>query len=71
MAININRALDKKYEGKSLKELADIPVEGLQGLTEDHAKHLKKLGIETVRDLADWKFFRWAQAIVELAKTEE
>lgn len=71
MAININKALDKAYEGKSLKELTEMPLAGFAGLTEESAKNLEKLGVKTVRDLAEWKFVAWAQAIVTLAKTEE
>ncbi len=71
MAININNALDKAYEGKSLKELVDMPIEGFQGVSEETGKALAKLGLKTVRDLAEWKFVVWAQAIVALAKTEE
>ena len=71
MAININKALDKKYEGMSLKQLAEIPVEGLEGLSADAGAQLAKLGVKTVRDLAEWKYVAWAQAIVALAKVEE
>lgn len=71
MAINLNNALDKAYEGKSLKELVDMPLAGFQGLSEDAGKTLEKLGLKTVKDLAEWKFAHWAQAIVALAKTEE
>lgn len=71
MAININKALDKKYEGKSLKELTEIPVEGLEGLSAEQGALLAKLGVKTVRDLAEWKYVAWAQAIVALAKVEE
>ncbi len=71
MAININNALDKAYESKSLKELVDMPLAGFQGLSEDAGKTLEKLGLKTVRDLAEWKYVAWAQAIVALAKTEE
>lgn len=71
MAININKALDKAYEGKSLKELVDMPLAGFEGLTDESAKHLEKLGVKTVRDLAEWKFVAWAQGIVALARVEE
>jgi predicted RecB family nuclease len=71
MAININKALDKAYEGKSLKELCDMPLAGFAGLTDESAKHLEKLGVKTVRDLAEWKFVLWAQGIVALSKVEE
>jgi hypothetical protein len=71
MAINLNKALDKAYEGKSLKELCDMPLAGFAGLTEESAKGLERFGLKTVRDLAEWKFAHWAQAIVALAKAEE
>jgi hypothetical protein len=71
VAINLNKALDKAYEGKSLKELVNMPLSGFEGLTDEHQKHLAKLGLETVSDLANWKFVAWAQTIVTLAKTEE
>lgn len=71
MAININKALDKAYEGQSLKALCDMPLAGFQGLSEEGAKNLEKLGLKTVKDLANWKFVGWAQAIVALAATEE
>jgi hypothetical protein len=71
MALNLNNALDKAYEGKTFKELVDMPLEGFQGLSEEAGKTLANLGLKTVKDLADWKFAHWAQAIVTLAKTEE
>ena len=71
MAININKALDKAYESKSLKELVDMPLAGFEGVTEETAKGLERLGLKTVRDLAEWKVVGWAQGIVALAKTEE
>jgi hypothetical protein len=71
MALNLNKALDKAYEGKSFKELVSMPLSGFEGLTDESQKLLSKLGLETVKDLAEWKFVAWAQAIVTLAKTEE
>ena len=71
VAINLNKALDKAYEGKSFKELVSMPLSGFEGLTDESQKHLEKLGLSTVKDLAEWKFVAWAQAIVTLAKTEE
>lgn len=70
--MNINNAVDKAFEGKPLKEIANAPVDALQGLSEKDAKALKEaLGIKTVADLANNKFVKWAQAIVALAETEE
>ena len=71
MSINIANAVDKAYEGKSLKEIADAPVSCLQGVSESQAKLLAELNIRTVRQLADWKYAEWARAIVTLASVEQ
>ncbi|WP_019852609.1 hypothetical protein [Actinopolyspora mortivallis] len=60
--------LVKDYEEKPLSELADAPVSALQGVSENDAKLLDEaFGIRTVRDLGTNKYFRWAQAIANLA----
>ncbi|ALE74350.1 hypothetical protein AD006_25070 [Pseudonocardia sp. EC080610-09] len=65
---DIASKVDKAYEGKSIAELADAPVDALQGVSEGDAKHLKDaFGITTVRDLGTNKYFLWAQAISTLA----
>jgi hypothetical protein len=71
MPINVNKAVDKSYETKSLKEISNAPVSALEGLTDAHGKLLEELGIKTIKDLGEWKFANWARAIVELAKLEE
>ena len=38
--MNINKAVDKAFEGKSLRELANAPVSALQGVSENDAKLL-------------------------------
>ena len=69
--MNINKALDKAYETKSLKELVDAPVAALEGLSDADAEALgKALGIKTIGDLGRNKFFLWAQAIVALSDRE-
>jgi len=69
--MNISKAVDKAYENKRLKEIADSPVSALQGLSEGDAKHLlEAFNVKTVRDLAELKYVKWAQAIVALADTE-
>ena len=70
MAMNINKAVDKGYEGKSFKEIADAPVSALAGITDETGQKFAALGIKTIRDLADYKYAAWARAIVELAKVE-
>lgn len=61
--------LDKAYETKTFEELADAPVDALEGLSKTDAELLNKaLNIRTIRDLAESKFVLRAQAIVNLAK---
>ncbi len=70
---DISQFIDKDYEEidfKELdfKELADSPVEALQGLSADDANVLRKnFGINTIRELAENKFVRIAQAIVAMS----
>lgn len=71
MPINVNKAVDKAFETKTLKEIAAAPVSALEGLSDAHGELLAKLGIKTIRDLGEWKFANWARAIVELEKLEE
>ena len=69
--MNINNAVDKDYEDKSLNELADAPI-ALQGVSDRQAQLLQDaFRIKTIRQLANLKYVRWAQAIVSLAATEE
>jgi hypothetical protein len=65
---DIASKVDKAYETKSVSELADAPVDALQGVSAADAEHLKAaFNIKTVRDLGTNKFFLWAQAIAKLA----
>lgn len=68
--MNLNKALDKEYETKALKEIAEAPVHALQGLADWTDSTFAKLNIKTVADLANWKYVTWAQAIVTLAQFE-
>ena len=70
--MNINNAVDKAFETKSLKEIANSPVDALQGISEAKGKLLEEaLGIKTISDLANNKYIKWAQAISILAEREE
>ncbi len=65
---DITKHVDKAYEQMSFAELADAPVDALQGVSKGDAELLlKAFNIRTVRDLAENKYFRWAQGIVHLA----
>jgi hypothetical protein len=70
--MNINKALDKAYETKSLKELVSSPVAAIEGVSDADAEALlKAFNIKTIGDLGTNKYFLWAQAIVALADREE
>lgn len=52
-------------------ELADAPIEALEGLSKNEAEALRKaFNIRTIRDLAESTFVLRAQAIVNLALAE-
>ncbi len=69
--MNINNAVDKAYETKTLREIADSPVSALQGVSAGDAQLLlQAFNVRTVRDLAQLKYVKWAQAITSLADTE-
>lgn len=70
--MNVNKAVDKAYENLSLKELAEAPVDALQGVSAKDAEALKNaFNVKTIRDLANLKYSKWARAIVALADQEE
>jgi hypothetical protein len=71
MPINVNKAVDKAYEGKSLNEILRAPVSALEGVSEETGRVLGDLGIRTVADLGQWKIATSARALVELARLEE
>ncbi|TAL30380.1 MAG: hypothetical protein EPN93_19885 [Spirochaetes bacterium] len=70
--MNINKAVDKGFEGMGFKQLADAPVNALQGVSENDAKLLADaFSVKTIKDLANLKFVKWAQAITALADLEQ
>ena len=67
---DMSRHLDKAYEQRSFEELADAPVDALEGVSKNDADLLAKaFNIHTIRERAESKFVLRAQAIVNLAKT--
>ncbi|MBN2535943.1 MAG: hypothetical protein JXB88_23895 [Spirochaetales bacterium] len=71
-SLNINKGIDKAYEGKSLKEILASPVQALQGLSDRQAELLSKaFKIKTVKQLANNKFFIIARSIYFLALCED
>ena len=70
--MNLNKGLDKAFETATFQEILKAPVHCLQGISEEKAAEVwKPLGIATVQDMADCKYFHWASAIVTAAKFEQ
>ena len=69
---DMSRHLDKAYEQKEFDELADSPVDALEGVSKADADALQKaFNIKTIRDLGENKFFLRAQAIANLAHAKK
>ena len=68
VSINLDKALDKAYEGLTLTEILDAPVAALSGVSDSDAEHLAAaFGIKTVRDLGSNKHFAAAGVLVALS----
>ncbi len=60
--------MDKAHEQKEFDALAELPIDALQGVSKADAEALQTaFGIKTIRQVAENKFVRAAQAIVLLA----
>ena len=68
VSVELDKALDKAYEGKSLAEVLDAPVSALSGVSDADAEHLAAaFNIKTVRDLGSNKYFSVAGVLVALS----
>jgi antitoxin component HigA of HigAB toxin-antitoxin module len=65
---DITAFLDKAHEQKEFAELAELPIDAPQGVSRSDAEAIQKaFGVKTIRQLAQHKFIRAAQAITLLA----
>ena len=65
---DIAKYVDKAHELKEFPELAELPIDALQGVSAADAEALQKaFGVRTIRQLAEHKFIKAAQAITLLA----
>ena len=63
---DISKYVDKAHEQM---DFADLPIDMLQGVSVGDAEALQKVfGVRTIRQLAEHRFVRAAQAITLLAK---
>mmetsp|Transcript_58076 Transcript_58076/g.164734 ORF Transcript_58076/g.164734 Transcript_58076/m.164734 type:complete len:284 (-) Transcript_58076:130-981(-) len=68
--LNINKAMDKKHEGKALQDITKLPPSALQGLAGWADAELAHFGVKTIGALGEWKFAKWAEWITDLAEFE-
>ena len=69
--MNIDTIVDKEFAGKSFRELVNAPVSALRGVSAKDAKALQQaFNIDTIGDLAELQFVKWASAIKTLAAQE-
>jgi hypothetical protein len=67
VSVDLDKVLDKAYEGKSLSEILAAPPSALAGLTAAHDKVLAdEFNITSVADLGSNKFFAVAGVLVAL-----
>jgi len=70
--MNIRKGIDKEFQSLPLSDLIEMPVHVFKELAPvTGGKAFQSLGINTVADLAEFKYCRWAEAIVGAAKFEE
>jgi hypothetical protein len=65
---DIAKYVDKAHEQKEFADLAELPIDALQGVSKADADAIQRaFGVKTIRQLAEHKFVRAAQAITLLA----
>jgi len=68
--LNISEAIMKGDEKDSFLDLVGQSVSTMQGIGPKATDIAEHLGLETVQDLADYKYFHWARALKTLSETE-
>ena len=69
--MNINTIVDSAHTGKCFRDLCNAPLSALRGVSTKDAKVLQEaFGVNTIGELADLKFVKWASAIRTLAAEE-
>lgn len=64
MPISFRHMVDKAFEDKSIEDVLQAPPSALQGVSPGDSQHLKQaFGIDTVREMAQNRFFHYALAV--------
>ena len=65
---DIGKFVDKAHEDKDFADLAELPIDALEGVSKGDAEKVQAaFNIKTIRQLAESKYVRAAQAITLLA----
>ena len=69
--MNINTIVDGEFADKCFRDICKAPLSAMRGVTKKDAKALSEaFGINTIGELAELKFVKWAIAINTLASEE-
>ncbi len=69
--MNIQTIVDDSFTSKSFRELVEAPISALRGVSVSDARALSQaFGVNTIGELADLRFIKWANAIKTLAEEE-
>ena len=68
--LNVDKALVQEYESKSFGEIIEAPIHALEGLANIAESQFQAIGVHSVKDLANLKYCRQAEAIVQTAQYE-
>lgn len=71
-SFNIKGMVDKAFEDKPLREVAEAPVSAIKGISAGDAELLDKLfQIKTIRDFSNHEFVKYARNIVAQADADD
>jgi hypothetical protein len=69
--MNIDTIVDQEYANKTFRDIVNAPISALRGVSAKDAKALQQaFGVNTVRELANLNFVKWASALAILADEE-
>jgi hypothetical protein len=69
--MNIQTIVDDSFKSKSFRELVEAPISALRGVSPSDARVLSQaFGVNTIGELAELRFIKWANAIKTLADEE-
>ena len=69
--LNVSLAVKKEDEGRSFLDLSNEDIAILQGIGPKSKVALNTLGIQTILDLANFKYYHMAKAITIMSETEQ